>query len=132
MAGTDLKRPTDAELTLLQMLWKRGPSTVRELHDAIAASDPDRAVGYTTALKLLQIMTVKGLVLRVLAGRQHIYRAARPAGQTQKQLVKDLLRRAFDNSAASLVLQALSVRPSSPDELKEIRQLINKLEMEGR
>ena len=113
------RKPTDAELAILAVLWSRGPSTVRQI-----AEHMGREAGYTTILKLLQIMTEKGLVVRDEAARTHIYAAAYSQDQTQKQLVTDLLERAFDGSAAKLVLQALAGRKTSPEELAEIKKLL--------
>jgi predicted transcriptional regulator len=113
------RKPTDAELAILRVLWTRGPSTVRQVAEALG-----RETGYTTALKFLQIMTEKGLVVRDEADRTHIYEAAYTQHQTQRQLVTDLLDRAFDGSAAQLVLQALSTNKASPEELDEIRKLL--------
>lgn len=115
-------RPTDAELAILRVLWDRGPSTVRQVHDVISA---DRPSAYTTALKLLQIMTEKGLVERDERDRTHIYRARLSEEHTQRQLVRDLVDRAFGGSAAKLVLQALASKHASPDELREIRQILD-------
>ena len=112
-------RPTDAELTILRVLWARGPSTVRQV-----AEQMGRETGYTTVLKLLQIMTEKRLVVRDEAERTHIYEAAYTQHQTQRQLVTDLLDRVFDGSAAQLVLQALATNKTSPEELDEIRKLL--------
>jgi len=121
----DLPRPTDAELSILRVLWRRGPSTVKEVHDELARRAP---TGYTTTLKQLQIMTEKGLVTRDEAQRAHLYVARLPEEQTQTQLVGDLLDRAFEGSASRLVLRALSSRPAKPEELAEIRELLNRLE----
>jgi predicted transcriptional regulator len=115
------RRPTDAELAILRVLWARGPSTVRDVFDALGGEG-----AYTTALKLLQIMTEKQLVVRDDTTRTHVYEAAYSEDQTQKQLVTDLLARAFDGSAAKLVLQALESGKASSDELAEIRKLIDK------
>jgi BlaI family transcriptional regulator, penicillinase repressor len=115
-------KPTDAELAILGVLWSRGPSTVRQVHDALNES---RATGYTTALKLLQIMTEKGLVARDESDRSHIYRARLSEGETQRQLVDDLLGRAFGGSATKLVMQALTGRKATSEELAEIRRLID-------
>jgi predicted transcriptional regulator len=115
-------RPTDAELAILRALWDRGPSTVRTVHEAI---DQGRRLQYTTTLKLLQIMTGKGLVLREAEGRSHIYRARYRQEDTQRRLVDDLLDRAFGGSAAALVMQALRSNPASEDELAEISRLID-------
>ena len=113
------RKPTDAELAILRVLWSRGPSTVRQI-----AEDMGREAGYTTILKLLQIMTEKRLVHRDEAARTHIYRAASTQDQTQRQLVTDLLDRAFGGSAAQLVLQALAASKTTPEELAEIRKLL--------
>jgi predicted transcriptional regulator len=115
------RRPTDAELGLLKVLWDRGPSTVREVAEALG-----RESGYTTVLKLLQIMTDKGLVRRDEAQRTHVYEAAYTQDQTQRQLVSDLLKRAFDGSSAKLILQALAASKASPEELAEIRKLLDR------
>jgi len=114
-------RPTDAELAILQVLWERGPSTVREVHQALAVA---RETGHTTTLKLMQIMAEKGLVRRDESARTHIYTTRLSREQTQRQLVSDLANRAFGGSAAALVMQALSAQAPSADELREIRRLI--------
>ena len=113
------RKPTDAELAILRVLWTRGPSTVRQIAEVMG-----RESGYTTFLKLLQIMTEKRLVVRDESARTHVYEAAYSQDQTQRQLVTDLLERAFDGSAAQLVLQALAAARSSPEELAEIRKLL--------
>ena len=113
------RKPTDAELAILRVLWARGPSTVRQV-----AEHMGRETGYTTILKLLQIMTEKRLVARDESARTHIYRAASTQDQTQRQLVADLLDRVFDGSAAKLVLQALASNKASPEELDDIKKLI--------
>lgn len=118
-------RPTDAELAILGILWDRGPSTVREVHDALASR---QATGYTTVLKLMQIMTEKGLVIRDERQRAHVYEARYSEERTQRQLLADLADRAFRGSPARLVMQALSGRRTSPEELNEIRALLEKLE----
>ena len=110
------RKPTDGELEILQVLWDRGPSTVRDVAEALG-----RTNAYTTVLKLLQIMTGKRLVQRRESGRLHIYTAASSRDQTQRHLVRDLLRRAFDGSAAQLVMQALSTGKASAEELADIR-----------
>ena len=121
----ELPRPTDAELEILTVLWARGPSTVREVHDAIAQRKPAL---YTTVLKMLQIMAEKSLVRRDERQRAHVYRASRPREWTQRQLAGDLLRRAFGGSASSLLLGALSASKATPEELAEIRRMIEKHE----
>jgi predicted transcriptional regulator len=113
------RKPTDAELAILTVLWARGPSTVRDI-----AAHMGREAGYTTILKLLQIMTEKQLVVRDEGARTHVYEAAYTQDQTQRQLVTDLLDRAFDGSAAKLVLQALATGTSSSEELAEINKLL--------
>lgn len=118
-----LPRPTDAELAILRVLWTLGPSTVRQVHESLVKERPS---AYTTALKMLQIMTEKGLVERDESDRTHIYRARLSEEQTQQQLVGDLLDRAFGGSASKLVMQALATTRATPDELREIRQLIER------
>jgi predicted transcriptional regulator len=120
MART-LPRPTDTELAILRVLWSRGPSTVRQVHEALAG---DRDTGYTTTLKLMQIMAEKGLVTRNESARTHIYTARLSQDQTQRQLVRDLMQRAFGGSAAALVMQALNAHPTSADELAAIQRVI--------
>src|SRR4051794_19548034 len=112
--------PTDAELAILRVLWARGDSTVREVHDALNAADRARRAGYTTVLKLMQIMTEKGLVTRDESDRTHVYRAKPTQQNTQRRLVKDLLDRAFGGSASQLVMQALAASRATPEELSEI------------
>ena len=118
-------RPTDAELAILRVLWSRGASTVRDVHEELNQHSP---TGYTTVLKLLQIMTEKGLVVRDEAQRAHIYEPRYSEQKTQRQLLHDLADRAFGGSPAKLVLQALSGRKATPDELNEIRELLDRLE----
>lgn len=121
-------RPTEAELAILNALWELGPSTVRQVHEAME----DRDTGYTTILKLLQIMHRKGLVQRDDSQRAHVYRHAHSKHDTQKQLTRDLVQRAFDGSASQLVLQALGNHPSTtPEELREIRALLARLDERG-
>ncbi|HYK59978.1 MAG TPA: BlaI/MecI/CopY family transcriptional regulator [Bryobacteraceae bacterium] len=127
MSDRETPRPTDAELEILAVLWSRGPSTVREVHEAITARRPAQ---YTTALKLLQIMTEKGLVQRNEKQRAHIYQAARPREWTQRQLAGDLIQRAFSGSAKSLILGVLAARKTSKRELAEIRALLDEYEKE--
>src|SRR5580692_7774393 len=122
-----LPRPTDAELEILTVLWSRGPTTVREVHETIAVRKPTQ---YTTVLKTLQIMAEKGLVRRDEKQRAHIYEAARPREWTQQQLAGDLLQRAFNGSARSLMVGALSARKASKAELAELRRLLDDYEKE--
>jgi BlaI family transcriptional regulator, penicillinase repressor len=117
-------RPTNAELAILGVLWQRGPSTVREVHDALRAARTD-AVGYTTVLKLLQIMAEKKLVKRDTRARRHVYSAAVSEATTRKQLLSDLVDRAFGGSSLALVLQALSTTRATPAELEQIRRLLD-------
>jgi BlaI family transcriptional regulator, penicillinase repressor len=121
----DLPRPTDAELEILTVLWSRGPSTVRDIHETVAVRKPAQ---YTTVLKLLQIMTEKGLVQRNEEQRAHVYEASRPCEWTQKQLAGDLLERGFQGSAALLMQGALSSRRTSKAELAELRKLLDRYE----
>ncbi len=118
-------RPTDAELEILTVLWSRGPSTVRDVHEVIAARKPAQ---YTTVLKLLQIMVDKGLVRRNEKQRAHVYEAAKPREWTQRQLAGDLLQRAFEGSARNLVLGALAARKAGKEELAELRKLLDEYE----
>jgi predicted transcriptional regulator len=121
----DPPRPTDAELEILTVLWSRGPSTVREVHEAIGFR---KLTQYTTVLKLLQIMAEKGLVRRDEKQRAHIYAASQPCEWTQRQLAGDLLQRAFSGSAKSLMLGALSARKVSKEELDELRSFLDEYE----
>jgi len=114
------RKPTDSELEILRVLWSRGPSTVRDVVTSLA-----RESGYTTILKLLQIMTEKGLVVRDDTARTHVYQAAFTQDETQRQLVRDLMARAFDGSASKLVVQALASGKASAAELEEIRKLLD-------
>ncbi len=118
-------RPTDAELAILRVLWEQGPSTVRRVHEVLQR---DRAAGYTTVLKLLQIMTEKGLVRRDERERSHVYRARFSEQRTQQQLLGDLLDRAFAGSTSRLVMQALNRRKASAEELAAIRRLLDEWE----
>ena len=115
------RKPTDAELAILRVLWSRGPCTVRQVAEALG-----RETGYTTILKLLQIMAEKSLVRRDETARTHVYEAAYSEDQTQRQLVTDLLERAFGGSASKLVLQALATSKATPKELAEIKKLLEK------
>lgn len=127
MARSKSPRPTDRELAILRILWDNGPSTVRQVNEAM---NKDEDTGYTTTLKLMQIMTEKGLLVRDESDRQHIYKPAFSEEKTQKQLVGDLLERAFSGSAEKLVMRALSAKKVSAKELTRIRKLLNELEGE--
>jgi len=121
-------RPTDAELAILSVLWERGPSSVRDVHDSLSS---EQTTGYTTVLKLLQIMTEKGLVVRDESQRAHIYEARYSEQRTQRQLLTDLMERAFGGSSAKLVMQALaSSKRTSAEELEAIREMLDRLEGE--
>ena len=125
MGKLDLSRPTDGELAILRVLWRRGPSTVRQAHEILSRN---REIGYTTVLKLMQIMTEKGLAERDESDRTHVYRARLTQEQTQRQLLSDLLEKAFSGSASQLVMQALAAKPASANELAMIRRLLDELE----
>lgn len=121
----DLPRPTDAELKILTVLWSRGPSTVREIHEVLALRKPTQ---YTTALKMLQVMAEKGLVCRNADQRAHVYEASCSQAATQQQLAGDLLERGFSGSAARLMQGALSARRASTADLAEIRRMLDEYE----
>src|ERR1700691_886365 len=118
-------RPTDAELEILTVLWSRGPSTVRQVHESISRRKPTQ---YSTVLKFMQIMSEKGLVRRDEKQRAHIYEAAQPREWTQQRLAGDLLQRAFGGSAKSLLVGALSARKASKQELAELRKMLDEYE----
>lgn len=121
----EMPQPTQAELAILNVLWDLGPTTVRAVHQAMREHES----GYTTILKLLQIMYRKGLVKRDDSQRAHVYEPAYSKDETQRQLTRDLVQRAFDGSASKLVLQALGNNPkTTPEELREIRELLVRLE----
>jgi len=122
-----LQRPTVSELEILRVLWARGPSTVREVHEELSEK---KTLGYTTVLKLLQIMTAKGTVRRNEEQRAHVYEACQPATETKRQLVGDVLQRVFEGSASELMIHALEGRRTSKKELDELRRLLD--EYEGR
>jgi len=124
----DTPKPTDAELAILKVLWDRGPSTVRQILEVL---EKERPTGYTTVLKLLQIMADKGLVTRDRQQRTHVYEARHSASHTQRQLIGELARRAFGGSSARLALHALSTRHASREEISELRRLLDELEEEG-
>ncbi|MDB6133328.1 MAG: hypothetical protein JWM59_1571 [Verrucomicrobiales bacterium] len=118
-------RPTDAELTILRVLWDKGQATVREVHEDLSRRKPQV---YTTVLKFLQIMTEKGLVRRDESARTHIYRAAAPPEKMQRSMVKDLVQRLFAGSTQALVQQALGSGKVTPEEISEIRRTLDALE----
>jgi predicted transcriptional regulator len=123
------KRPTDAELEILRVLWSRGASTVRDIFREITDV---REVGYTTVLKLMQIMTGKGLLIRDETVRPQVYQVARSQDDTQKQLMRHLLERAFSGSPGNLVLQALSTKKTTSQERQRIRDLLDELERDAK
>jgi BlaI family transcriptional regulator, penicillinase repressor len=118
-------KPTNAELSILSALWERGPSTVREVQEALGQ---EREVGYTTVLKLMQIMTDKGLLQRTEQGRAHLYRPVNAEAAAKRDLVGDLMDRAFGGSARDLVMHALAAKPTSAEELAEIRRMLDDME----
>ena len=124
MAKQRNNQPTERELAILQILWKKGPSTVRQVNQAM---NKDRLTGYTTTLKLMQIMAEKGLLIRDDSQFKHIYKVAISEEKTQNQLVGNLLEQAFSGSAEKLVMRALSAKKVSADELAKIKKMINKL-----
>ena len=123
------QKPTASELEILRVLWTRGPSTVREVHEALSEK---KALGYTTVLKLLQIMTTKGTVQRNETQRAHVYEACLPAEQIKRQLAGDMLQRVFEGSASQLMMHALAGRKASPQEIEELRRLIDEYERNRR
>jgi predicted transcriptional regulator len=125
MKATAQSNPTPSELEILQVLWSRGPSTVREVHDTLGAT---KQIGYTSVLKLMQIMTAKGLVTRSENQRAHVYEAGEPAEKTKQQFATDVLQRVFQGSASELMLHALAGRHSSKEELKELRRMLDEFE----
>ena len=129
MPEAELPRPTDAELEILKVIWRRGPSTVREVFETLGES---KTTGYTTVLKLMQIMAEKGLVRRNEEQRAHVYEARLAREETQAQLLGDLLDRAFDGSATRLVMQVLSSKRATAEEIEQIRAVLDELEGEDR
>jgi BlaI family penicillinase repressor len=123
------QKPTASELEILHVLWSRGPSTVREVHAALAES---KDTGYTSVLKFLQIMTAKGLVKRNETQRAHVYEACLPAEQTKRQLAGDILQRVFEGSASQLMMHALAGKKASREEIEELRRLLNDYERNRR
>ena len=119
-----LPPPTNAELEILKALWTQGPQTVRDVHEKIRQRRP---VGYTTVLKLMQIMAEKGLVIRDETSRSHVYRAAADESVVTRHLVRELVDRAFEGSAARLVMQVLADKPASAKEIREIRDLLDRM-----
>jgi BlaI family penicillinase repressor len=118
-------KPTASELEILRVLWARGPSTVRDVHESLSET---KDLGYTTVLKLLQIMTTKGTVRRNETQRAHVYEAVLPAEQTKRQIAGDMLQRVFEGSASQLMMHAMAGRKSSPEEITELRRMLDEYE----
>jgi BlaI family transcriptional regulator, penicillinase repressor len=125
MTTPSTRKPTASELEILHVLWERGPSTVREVHVTLIEKRP---IGYTSVLKLMQIMTAKGSVRRDEQQRAHVYEAVQPAEKTKRQLALDVLQRVFDGSASDLMMHALAGRKASQEEIDEMRRLLNEHE----
>src|SRR5271167_4886225 len=125
MATHSTQKPTTSELEILHVLWDRGPSTVREVHQAL---NEKRPLGYTTVLKVMQIMTTKGTVRRNEQQRAHVYEAVQPEEKTKRQLALDVLQRVFDGSASELMMHALAGRKASKEEIDEMRRVLNEHE----
>lgn len=125
MAAADTPLPTSSELEILRVIWERGPSTVREVYKTL---EQEREIGYSTVLKFMQIMTDKGSLVRDESVRPQVYRAARPQRQIQQGIVRDLVSRAFGGSSASLAMHALSDKKTTPDERRQIRELLDSLD----
>ena len=123
------QKPTASELEILRVLWTRGPSTVREVHDSLKET---KTLGYTTVLKLLQIMTAKGIVRRNETERAHVYQAGVPAAQTKRQLAGDMLQKVFEGSASDLMMHALAGKRTSREEIEELRRLLDEYERNRR
>ena len=119
------QKPTASELEILHVLWTRGPSTVREVYEVLGEK---RDIGYTSVLKLMQIMTAKGTVRRNEEQRAHVYQAVQPAEKTKRQLALDVLQRVFDGSASELMMHALAGHKGSKAEVEELRRLLNEYE----
>ena len=122
-------KPTAAELEILRVLWSRGPSTVREVHESLREK---KSLGYTSVLKFLQIMTTKGTVRRNETHRAHVYEACLPAEQTKRQLAGDMLQRVFEGSASQLMMHALAGRKASQEEIQELRRILDEYERSKR
>ena len=129
MATTANRKPTSSELEILHVLWERGPSTVREVHQTL---NEKRPIGYTSVLKLMQIMTVKGTVRRNEEQRAHVYEAVQPEEKTKRDLALDVLQRVFDGSASELMMHALAGQKASREEIDEMRRLLNEHERKMR
>lgn len=122
-------KPTDSELEILNILWSKGPSTVREIHEVL---EQNKEAGYTTSLKLLQIMHEKGLVSRDTSSKTHVYKAAIPQEKIQGQLVQRFIDNVFNGSASQLVMQALGSHKADAAELERIREYLDKMEQQNK
>ena len=131
MARKASPQPTDVELAILRVLWARGPGTVREVHLALA-SDTDRETGYSTTLKMMQVMLEKGLLTRDESVRPQVYAPSQPEEQTQRQILRDVVAKVFGGSARKLVLRAVESEKISAKELAEIRKLLKQMEGDER
>jgi predicted transcriptional regulator len=129
MATEKLQKPTTTELEILRVLWERGPSTVRDVYEVMAQSKP---IGYTTVLKIMQIMTQKGTVARNEDSKAHVYKARQPEENTKRPLAGDLLQRAFAGSASQLMMHALAGKKTSQAEIAEIRELLDEYERKAK
>jgi BlaI family transcriptional regulator, penicillinase repressor len=129
MATSTHRKPTSSELEILHVLWEHGPSTVREVHQTLTEKRP---IGYTSVLKLMQIMTAKGTLRRNEEQRAHVYEAEQPAEKTKRDLAQDVLQRVFDGSASELMMHALSGRKANKEEIEEMRRLLNEHERKMR
>ena len=127
MSEQPTAKPTASELEILQILWNRGPSTVRDVH-LVLTLNQQKPIGYTSVLKLMQIMTAKGTVRRNEEQRAHVYEAVHPAEKTKRQLAADVLQRVFDGSASELMMHALSGRKGSKGEVEELRRMLDEYE----
>ena len=127
MARKASPQPTDVELAILRVLWARGPSTVREVHDVLAEA-PERETGYSTTLKMMQVMLEKGLLTRDESRRPQVYAPSQPEEQTQRQILRDVLRKVFGGSARKLVMRAVESEKISPKALAELRKLLKQME----
>jgi BlaI family penicillinase repressor len=127
MSEQNTAKPTASELEILQILWSRGPCTVRDVH-LVLTLNQGKPIGYTSVLKLMQIMTAKGTVRRNEQQRAHVYEAVHPAEKTKRQLAADVLQRVFDGSASELMMHALSGGKGSKEEIEELRRMLDEYE----